>query len=520
MATNLDELSLLLNQGAQASGNLAGLDERYERANALRDQPIREMRGNATGTGLSAIANLMNNYTGNKRAAAIEPQRAAAREQIAGAKNALPMYQAQQNETRYQDKLLVDQTAIDLAADIRKEDLGIEDQVRAQDQANVLQEEAEARANNREDVTLFHDVTGKPFRVYTEQGKFYDPDTGAPLDNNFLKDYSKTLTSMSKSSSGGGTYGKAPTYAYNPKTNELIALQLSSEGGAQKVVTPEGFEVVGPSFVSNFTDMGGEFTSLFKEERQAAAEGLPANSFAKTLKPEDQIAYLTQREDIKTKAARYLKTQDAKDQLAREKGPMEASLRGGRLAQRTVTVNLADARRMINNGFSTTGFWGNQIGNLPVDTDARTLRNKLDTVKANIAFAALKDMRDSSVSGSSGLGQLNKQEYEALQASWGAVDRATSKAELLTALSDIEDRINGYADSSNTLYRDLYGEDYIYEADIRRGEDGEDIVVFDTSYTPEMHAELEEMEAKIAAAAAAAAAGPKSALPNATGRQQ
>ena len=65
--------------------------------------------------------------------------------------------------------------------------------------------------------------------------------------------------------------------------------------------------------------MGGEFTSLFKEERQAAAEGLPANSFAKTLKPEDQIAYLTQREDIKTKAARYLKTQDAKDQLAREK---------------------------------------------------------------------------------------------------------------------------------------------------------------------------------------------------------
>ena len=98
MATNLDELSLSLNQGAQASGNLAGLDERYERANALRDQPIQEMKGNATGTGLSAIANLMNSYTGNKRAAAIEPQRAAAREQMAGAKNALPMYNAQRAE--------------------------------------------------------------------------------------------------------------------------------------------------------------------------------------------------------------------------------------------------------------------------------------------------------------------------------------------------------------------------------------------------------------------------------------
>lgn len=518
MATNLDELSLLLNQGAQASGNLAGLDERYERANALRDQPIQEMRGNATGTGLSAIANLMNSYTGNKRAAAIEPQRATAREQMAGAKNALPMYQARQNETRYQDKLLVDQTAIDLAADIRKEDLGIEDKVRSQDQANVLQEEAEARANNREDVTLFHDVTNKPFRVYTEQGKFYDPDTGKPLDNNFLKDYSKTLTSMSESSSGGGTYGKTPTYAYNPKTDKLIALQLSSEGDVQMVDTPEGYELVGPSFVTKYQDAGGKLINPFKLERQATANNMPTNSFAKTLKPEDQIAYLTQKEEIKTKAAIYLKTQDAKVKLAREKGPMEASLRGGRLAQRTVVVNLSDARRMINNGFSTTGFWGNQIGNLPVDTDARTLRNKLDTIKANIAFAALKDMRDSSVSGSSGLGQLNAKEYEALQASWGAVDRATSKAELLTALSDIEDRINGYADSSNTLYRDLYGEDYIYKANIRRDEDGEDTVVFDTKYTPEMQAELEELEAKLAAEAAAAAAGPESALPNATGR--
>jgi len=139
MASTLDELQQQLLQGAQASGNLAGLDERYERANALRDQPIQEMRGNATGTGLNAIASLMNSYTGNKRAAAIEPQRAAAREQMAGAKNALPMYQAQQNEDRYQEGLLADQAAIDLAAANRLEDQGIAEQKGAQAQANVLQ---------------------------------------------------------------------------------------------------------------------------------------------------------------------------------------------------------------------------------------------------------------------------------------------------------------------------------------------------------------------------------------------
>ena len=37
---------------------------------ASSDQPIQEMRGNATGTGLNVIASLMNSYTDNKRAAA------------------------------------------------------------------------------------------------------------------------------------------------------------------------------------------------------------------------------------------------------------------------------------------------------------------------------------------------------------------------------------------------------------------------------------------------------------------
>ena len=129
MASTLDELQQQLLQGDQASGNLAGLDERYERANALRDQPIQEMKGNATGTGLSAIANLMNSYTGNKRAAALEPQRAAAREQMAGAKHALPMYNAQRAED-----------ATVLAAQNRAEDLGIDDNIRAQRQANFERE--------------------------------------------------------------------------------------------------------------------------------------------------------------------------------------------------------------------------------------------------------------------------------------------------------------------------------------------------------------------------------------------
>tara|TARA_R110002167_G_scaffold83068_1_gene226141 strand:+ start:845 stop:1924 length:1080 start_codon:yes stop_codon:yes gene_type:complete len=182
MASTLEELQQQLLQGAQASGNLAGLDERYERANALRDQPIQEMRGNATGTGLSAIANLMNSYTGNKRAAAIEPQRATAREQMAGAKNALPMYQAQKAEE-----------ATALAAQNRLQDQGIAEQKGAQAQANFLQtatalkESQDADRLSREEVAAARAANSvKPTKEFTNlkesrQSRLGTIDKGAKL---------------------------------------------------------------------------------------------------------------------------------------------------------------------------------------------------------------------------------------------------------------------------------------------------------------------------------------------------
>ena len=331
----------------------------------------------------------------------------------------------------------------------------------------------------------------------------YPTKDGGLVDNNDIlidirskvpyKEYASIRAAKSKAR--GGSFGKTPTYAYNAETGETIALQLSSDGGATVVDIPDGFEVVG-SYVNNqWKDMGGEFRNLYKDAQKDKLQGLPDNSYVKTLSPSDQLAYLEKKKAIETDATIYLNTVEAQTKLKEEKPKMKAALRGGRIAQATVAANLGDARKMIENGFSTTGFWGNQVGDLPINTDARTLRNKLEVVKANIAFAALKDMRDSSVSGSSGLGQLNKQEYDALQASWGAVDQATSKPELLQALADIESRINGYSDSSSTLYRDLYGEDYIYESSIRQdGGKTADSNLEAFGFSAEDQAELDALE--------------------------
>tara|TARA_R110000824_G_C15218280_1_gene677346 strand:+ start:934 stop:2166 length:1233 start_codon:yes stop_codon:yes gene_type:complete len=185
MATNLDELSLLLNQGAQASGNLAGLDEQYERANALRDQPIQEMRGNATGTGLSAIANLMNSYTGNKRAAAIEPQRATAREQMAGAKNALPMYQAQKAEE-----------ATALAAQNRLQDQ------QDKKEAALLLATAQADAMNNPVTYVSPDGTGEITGYPTKGGGLVD-NSGVPIDISGKVPYTDYATAINKKAKTG-----------------------------------------------------------------------------------------------------------------------------------------------------------------------------------------------------------------------------------------------------------------------------------------------------------------------------
>tara|TARA_R110002167_G_scaffold252882_1_gene459223 strand:- start:3413 stop:4678 length:1266 start_codon:yes stop_codon:yes gene_type:complete len=109
----LDDLQLTLNNQATAEGELAGLDEQYARAEALRGRQQPKVNQYGTVSPLAVLANVVGNSNARKQLRELEPQRAAARASIAASKNALPMYNAKLAEE-----------AVNLKAANRTEDRG------------------------------------------------------------------------------------------------------------------------------------------------------------------------------------------------------------------------------------------------------------------------------------------------------------------------------------------------------------------------------------------------------------
>lgn len=83
----------------------------------------------------------------------------------------------------------------------------------------------------------------------------------------------------------------------------------------------------------------------------------------------------------------------------------------------------------------TTGTTG-QITGLKAGTDAYVLQSKIDTIKAQLGFAQLQQMRDSSPTGGA-LGQVAVQELNYLQAALTNLDRAVGEKELKANLQKV-----------------------------------------------------------------------------------
>lgn len=93
----------------------------------------------------------------------------------------------------------------------------------------------------------------------------------------------------------------------------------------------------------------------------------------------------------------------------------------------------------------TTGLSGAVVGRIP-GTEGYNLRSQLTTVKANLGFDRLQQMREMSPTGGA-LGQVAIQELEALQASLGNLDNAQSEDELRTNLTQIRRHYMNWLDA-------------------------------------------------------------------------
>ena len=125
--------------------------------------------------------------------------------------------------------------------------------------------------------------------------------------------------------------------------------------------------------------------------------------------PEDP-AFKAADVETKKKAAYEAKRSDAMPKA-------QAALSALERQTGVVTQNVDKALSLV--GPLSTG-WGGMLAYLP-DTDARALKNHLDTIRANIGFDKLQSMRENSPTGGA-LGNVSDKETALLQAVNGALD--------------------------------------------------------------------------------------------------
>lgn len=114
------------------------------------------------------------------------------------------------------------------------------------------------------------------------------------------------------------------------------------------------------------------------------------------------------------------------------------------LAANNVLSAVTDAKELV--GYSTSGL-GAGFANIP-GSPARDLQAKLDTVKANLGFDRLQQMREMSPTGGA-LGAVAVQELIALQSTVASLDQKQSPSELKKSLEKIEKHYNKWLETVN-----------------------------------------------------------------------
>lgn len=109
-----------------------------------------------------------------------------------------------------------------------------------------------------------------------------------------------------------------------------------------------------------------------------------------------------------------------------------------------VLTAVRDAYGLV--GLNTAGV-GSSLASIP-GTDSRDLSAKLETIKANLGFDRLQQMRDMSPTGGA-LGAVAVQELTALQSTVASLDQGQSRAELKKSLNKIETHYNNWLKTVN-----------------------------------------------------------------------
>ena len=136
-----------------------------------------------------------------------------------------------------------------------------------------------------------------------------------------------------------------------------------------------------------------------------------------------------------------------KDQLSTQAALNKAAI---------VSEKVNRALTQISDGLlPVTGLSGKALSLIP-GTGAYDLDKTIDTIKANVGFKELQDMRAASPTGGA-LGQIAVRELEFLQAAIASLEQGQSKEQLKTNLAQIRTHFDNWQNAMKQAYQGKYG---------------------------------------------------------------
>lgn len=224
---------------------------------------------------------------------------------------------------------------------------------------------------------------------------------------------------------------------------------------ALSALPPEAADKDVEAVVRQFGDPNRIFTALEKRqtaeanriaklelEREKAAEKAAAQKRDQEFK--QQMAALAASAKSATTDLQRQLTQLKIDELKnKQSDKAEAKLmkeEGAVAHANKVITDVLDAKNLVTG--LTTGLAGKGQSFVP-GTDAYTLKERIATIKANLGFDRLQQMRDASPTGGA-LGQVAVQELQALQSSVASLDVGLPKKELDKNLGKIQAHYAGW----------------------------------------------------------------------------
>lgn len=180
-----------------------------------------------------------------------------------------------------------------------------------------------------------------------------------------------------------------------------------------------------------------------------APNGETIRTISKGITPSQQPKNVKKKEEAKQIGS-------AQGKLIAQEGKRGAVLSAKDAQVNNVNEHINEAYKMA--GTLTTGFIGGISSGTP-GAPAHDLKLKLDTIKANIGFDKLQEMRDSSPTGGA-LGQVSENENRLLQSVFASLEQSASEEEFKKNLRKVQRQVKLSWERVAKAYEKDYGKQY------------------------------------------------------------